>query len=166
MTDTRVHTIIDSPIGPLTLVSNGTHLVGLYMENQQHLPEADRFGEREDSAAPFPETTRQLGEYFAGTRTDFDLPLAPEGTDFQQSVWAVLRTIPYGQTRTYGDVAGELGKPGASRAVGLANGRNPMCIVVPCHRIVGSSGSLTGFAGGVERKKALLDLERSNSASA
>ena len=102
----------------------------------------------------------QLAEYFAGERTRFDLELAPAGTPFQLEVWEALRRIPYGGTRSYGELAAELGRPGSARAVGAANARNPISIVVPCHRVVGSAGALTGYAGGVEAKRALLDLER------
>lgn len=102
----------------------------------------------------------QLGEYFAGHRVDFDLPLVPAGTPFQQKVWMALRDIPYGRTMSYGEIALELGQPTASRAVGLANGRNPLAVIVPCHRVIGSNGSLTGFGGGLERKRWLLDHER------
>lgn len=109
----------------------------------------------------------QLREYFAGERHEFDLPLAPAGTDFQRRVWAVLREIPYGHTTSYGQVAARLGMaPGASRAVGAANGANPIAIVVPCHRVVGADGTLTGYAGGLERKRTLLDLERAATAPA
>ena len=101
-----------------------------------------------------------MEEYFAGKRQAFDLPLAPSGTEFQRRVWAALTEIPYGETRSYGQIATAIGQPGASRAVGMANGRNPVSIVVPCHRVVGASGSLTGYAGGPERKQFLLDLER------
>lgn len=105
------------------------------------------------------EVRRQLGEYFAGRRRRFELPLAPEGSPFQQRVWAVLQSIPYGETRSYGELARALGRPGASRAVGAANGANPIPIVIPCHRVIGADGSLTGFGGGLEAKKLLLDLE-------
>lgn len=107
------------------------------------------------------EAARQLDEYLAGTRTTFELPLAPQGTVFEQEVWAALATIPYGQTRSYGQIAAQIGRPGwsAARAVGRANGRNPLWIVVPCHRVVGADGRLTGYAGGLEVKRALLDLE-------
>lgn len=162
MTTDRAHTVVDSPIGPLTLVSDGGHLVGCYMADQKHRPDETAFGDRDDSAAPFEETRRQLAEYFAGERTEFDLPLAPVGTEFQRLVWTALRRIPYGQTWSYGRLATEVGNAKASRAVGLANGRNPLCVVVPCHRVVGASGSLTGFAGGIERKKTLLHLESSH----
>lgn len=149
---------ISSPIGELTVVERDGALVGLYMTDHKPAPHLETFGERDDDTLP--QLDAQLGEYFAGERTDFDLPLAPTGTDFQQRVWAALRTIPYGETWSYGRLAEAVGQPGAARAVGLANGRNPISIVVPCHRVVGSSGKLTGYAGGVERKAFLLDLER------
>ncbi len=149
---------ISSPIGELTVVERDGSLVGLYMTDHKPAPHLETFGERDDDTLP--QLDAQLGEYFAGKRTDFDLPLAPTGTDFQRKVWAALRTIPYGETWSYGRLAEAVGQPGAARAVGLANGRNPISIVVPCHRVVGSSGKLTGYAGGVERKAFLLDLER------
>lgn len=149
---------ISSPIGELTVVERDGALVGLYMTDHKPAPHLETFGERDDDTLP--QLDAQLGEYFAGERTSFDLPLAPTGTDFQQRVWAALRTIPYGETWSYGRLAEAVGQPGAARAVGLANGRNPISIVVPCHRVVGSSGKLTGYAGGVERKAFLLDLER------
>jgi methylated-DNA-[protein]-cysteine S-methyltransferase len=152
------HTIIDSPIGPLTLVRGDEGLTGLYMPDHKPAPDEARFGDRDDAA--FADAVQQLGEYWAGERTGFDLPLAAVGTPFQQRVWAALRAIPYGETRTYGWIAEHLGQPTAVRAVGLANGRNPLSIVVPCHRVVGASGALTGYAGGVERKRFLLDHER------
>jgi methylated-DNA-[protein]-cysteine S-methyltransferase len=107
------------------------------------------------------QAARELAEYFAGDRRDFDVPVGPPGTPFQQAVWAELRRVPYGTTTTYGALAARLGSPGAVRAVGSANGRNPVAVLVPCHRVVGSDGNLRGYAGGVERKRALLDLERS-----
>lgn len=149
---------ISSPIGELTVVERDGALVGLYMTDHKPAPRSETFGEREDDTLP--QLDAQLVEYFAGERTSFDLPLAPTGSDFQQKVWAALRTIPYGDTWSYGRLAEAIGQPGAARAVGLANGRNPISIVVPCHRVVGSSGKLTGYAGGVERKAFLLDLER------
>ena len=109
---------------------------------------------------PFGPAIEQLDEYFSGERQDFDLPLAVAGTTFQQRVWAALREIPYGETESYGELAARIGSPGASRAVGLANGRNPIGIIVPCHRVIGASGSLTGYGGGIERKRQLLDMER------
>lgn len=158
LTADRVHTTVVSPIGPLTLVARGGVLSGLYMDAQRHLPDDATFGRRDDG--PFGEVEQQLAEYFAGERTAFDLPLHLEGTDFQRRVWAALRDIPYGETWSYGQLAAHIGSPGASRAVGLANGRNPVAIVVPCHRVVGADGKLTGYGGGLERKQLLLDLER------
>ncbi|MEU2767807.1 methylated-DNA--[protein]-cysteine S-methyltransferase [Streptomyces diastaticus] len=154
----RCHTAVDSPCGPLTLVATGGVLSGLYMAGQRHRPAQEEFGPRDDS--PFGEAADQLAAYFAGTRTDFDLELRLDGTPFQRSVWEQLRTVPYGRTRTYGQLAEALGRPGASRAVGLANGRNPLGIIVPCHRVIGASGSLTGYGGGIDRKRALLAHER------
>ena len=152
---------IGSPVGPLTLVASGSALAGLYMEDQRHLPGPVAFGTAGDpAAAPFAAAAAQLDAYFAGELTDFDLDLEPAGTPFQRKVWMALRAIPYGQTVTYGQLAAGLGAPGSSRAVGLANGKNPISIVVPCHRVVGSDGSLTGYGGGLPRKRFLLDLER------
>ncbi|WP_425265562.1 methylated-DNA--[protein]-cysteine S-methyltransferase [Thermobifida alba] len=154
----RVHTVVDSPVGPLTLVAADGALVGLYLAEQRHRPAEESFGAPDPE--PFDEVTAQLAEYFAGRRTEFDVPLAPAGTPFQRTVWQALLEIPYGQTVSYGRLAARLGRPSASRAVGLANGRNPIGIIVPCHRVVGSSGDLTGYGGGLERKKWLLTLER------
>ena len=116
-------------------------------------------GEIAPDAAPFPLLRRQLAEYFAGERTAFELPLAPAGTPFQRGVWDALLAIPYGETRSYGELAAAVGKPGAARAVGRANHDNPIGVVIPCHRVIGAGGSLTGYAGGVERKRYLLELE-------
>jgi methylated-DNA-[protein]-cysteine S-methyltransferase len=149
---------MDSPVGPLTLVDEDGALAGLYLHEQRHLPSVDRFGARDD--AVLPAVREQLTAYFAGELRDFDVPLALHGTDFQRSVWSALRRVPYGTTCTYADLARAIGRPTAVRAVGAANGRNPVCVVVPCHRVVGSGGSLTGYAGGVGRKQHLLDLER------
>lgn len=154
----RTHTTIDSPVGPLTLVAADGRLTGLYMERQRHRPAEETFGE--PNAEPFAEAIAQLREYFAGDRTVFDLPLALTGTPFQERVWAALREIPYGQTVSYGRLAESLGRPTAARAVGMANGRNPVGIIVPCHRVVGASGALTGYGGGLDRKELLLDFER------
>lgn len=151
------HTVVDSPVGPLTLVRTPDGLCGLYMHRQRHLPDGERFGPRTDTG--FGDVVAQLTEYFAGERTEFTVPLAPRGTEFQQRVWAALRTIPYGETWTYLQLAEHLGNAAAIRAVAAANGRNPIGIIVPCHRVVGSDGSLTGYAGGLERKQFLLDLE-------
>lgn len=152
---TTYWTTIDSPVGTLWLTGDGTALTGLYMERPATL---DLPGWVEDDA-PFAAAVEQLADYFAGERREFDLPLSPVGTPFQQQVWAALRAIPYGETRSYREIAEQLGRPTASRAVGAANGRNPISVIVPCHRVVGSSGVLTGYAWGLERKRALLDLE-------
>ncbi|WP_414938920.1 methylated-DNA--[protein]-cysteine S-methyltransferase [Amycolatopsis sp. cmx-11-51] len=156
----RTHNVIDSPYGPLTLVADGECLCGLYMVQQRHRPAEETFGHPDPSAPVFVETEKQLKEYFAGQRKDFDLPLSFGGTEFQRMVWKSLRGIPYGETVSYGRLADRLGRPTASRAVGLANGKNPMGIIVPCHRVVGSTGDLTGYGGGIERKRQLLDFER------
>jgi methylated-DNA-[protein]-cysteine S-methyltransferase len=151
-------TTIDSPIGQLLLSADDGGLTGAYMETRSHGP-ADVASDWVHDAGPFSAAHEQLDEYFAGERTEFDVPLNPSGTSFQQRVWQALRTIPYGEVRSYGEIAEQIGKPGAARAVGLANGRNPISIIVPCHRVIGASGALTGYGGGLERKQALLDLE-------
>ena len=152
------HTVIDSPYGPLTLVADDDGaLCGLYMVDQRHRPPEENFGTPDDT--PFAETTAQLQAYFTGELKEFTVQLRLHGTPFQQTVWDQLRRIPYGETRSYGDLADALGNPGASRAVGLANGKNPIGIIVPCHRVVGANGSLTGYGGGLERKQRLLDFE-------
>ncbi len=144
-------------MGPLTLVAVDGTFAGLYMERQRHRPPEETFGDPDDT--PFPEVIAQLDEYFAGRRTEFDLPMTLIGTDFQRRVWEQLRRIPYGETITYGELARRLGNPAAVRAVGLANGRNPIGIIVPCHRVVGSTGDLTGYGGGIEKKRWLLTFE-------
>ncbi len=152
---TTSHAVLDSPVGPLTLVAEDGALTAVLMVT--HRQPRVRLGERRDQdLAP---ATEQLTEYFAGERTVFDLVLRPVGPAFDQRVWALLREIPYGETRSYADLARRLGGTGFSQAVGRANGRNPLAVVVPCHRVVGSDGSLTGYAGGVERKRTLLHLE-------
>ncbi len=156
--DETVYTVVDSPIGELTLVGDGEALTALYFADHARRPGPDTFGPRADG--PFADAREQLAEYFAGERTAFDLPLAPRGNPFQRRVWQLLTAIPHGRTRTYGQLAAQLGDPGLARAVGAANGRNPISIVVPCHRVVGRDGSLTGYAGGLARKAYLLDLER------
>lgn len=151
------HALRDSPVGLLTLVADGDALAGLYMTDQRHLPDNSRFGERDD--AVLPALREQLDAYWAGDLQRFDVPLAAVGTPFQQQVWAALREVPYGRTCTYAELAVAVGRPTATRAVGAANGRNPVGIVVPCHRVVGSGGALTGYAGGLERKRHLLQHE-------
>jgi methylated-DNA-[protein]-cysteine S-methyltransferase len=152
-------------------VAAGGALCGLYLEQRRHPPSPALLGddvtssrsERGDatsSQSVFAEAARQLEAYFDGRLTEFELPLAPAGTPFQLAVWTELLRIPYGETMTYGELAERLGRPSAARAVGAANGRNPISIVVPCHRLVGASGGLTGYGGGVDRKRRLLDLER------
>lgn len=152
------YTTIDSPVGPLTLVATDGALSGLYMDLQRHRPAVDTFG-RADAGA-FRDVITQLDEYFAGSRTEFDLELHVSGTPFRRAVWAALREIPYGTTVSYGWIAQRIGAPTASRAVGAANGANPISIIVPCHRVIGTAGTLTGYGGGLERKRHLLDLER------
>lgn len=155
-------TEIDSPVGSLRLVERGGSLTAIEFEPHRDGDGRPR-GARQDDHPVLVEAARQLAAYFAGDLTDFDLPLAPEGSDFQQRVWTQLRTIGYGETATYGAIAHRLGMTNAaSRAVGLANGRNPIPIVIPCHRVIGADGTLTGYAGGLERKQVLLDLERSD----
>ncbi|MVO87301.1 methylated-DNA--[protein]-cysteine S-methyltransferase [Streptomyces sp. p1417] len=153
----RQHHVIDSPYGALTLVATDGTLSGLYMTDQRHRPAEETFGDRDP--APFDPTVAQLEAYFAGDLKEFDLPLRLDGTPFQRSVWQQLLEIPYGRTRSYGELAAALGKPAASRAVGLANGKNPISIIVPCHRVIGAGGSLTGYGGGLDRKKQLLAFE-------
>ena len=154
-----LHTTIQSPIGELLLTGDGEAISGLYIQDGLAAMEPDPGWRRDDNA--FADAREQLGEYFAGERTDFDLALAPEGTEFQRRVWDGLRAIPYGETRSYAELARAVGRPGAARAVGAANGRNPITVIVPCHRVIGSNGDLAGFSGGVERKRMLLDLEAS-----
>jgi O-6-methylguanine DNA methyltransferase len=161
---TSVHTVLDSPCGPLTLVAREERLAGLYMTEHRHQPAQETFGPRvaADDLPVLKDAARQLEAYFAGGLTDFDIDVAVTGTPFQQRVWAALRDIPYGETVSYGELARALGQPTASRAVGLANGRNPVSIIVPCHRVVGADGSLTGYGGGLERKRWLLGFESSS----
>ena len=151
---------IESPVGALKLVASDKGLAAILWENDspRRVPLT---GLVEDDTHPvLLKAERQLQEYFAGSRRAFDLPLDMRGTTFQKDVWEALLAIPYGETRSYGQLAKQLGRPSASRAVGAANGRNPISIVVPCHRVIGSSGKLTGFAGGLDVKARLLDMER------
>jgi methylated-DNA-[protein]-cysteine S-methyltransferase len=152
-------TAIPSPVGPLTLVATERHLAAVLWEHDD--PKRVRIGphsERPDHPV-LRQARRELAEYFARERTSFDVPLGAAGTPFQKAVWAALVTIPYGETRGYAALARQIGRPTAARAVGAANGRNPLSIIVPCHRVVGSDGSLTGFAGGLDAKRYLLELE-------
>lgn len=148
--------IHESPVGPLTLHSDGVALTGVEFHEPRYALAPSQQGE--DSVLAF--ARRELDAYFAGKLSAFKVPLAPRGTPFQLKVWMALRAIPYGATRTYGQQANAIGQPKAVRAVGLANGKNPISIIVPCHRVIGANGGLTGFGGGLERKQALLDLEQ------
>jgi len=155
---TTFMTTVQSPVGPLLLTSDGTALTRLLFA-----PGAAALGQGSwsvDECRVLLQAAQQLAEYFDGERTNFDLPLDPAGTPFQLTVWLALRDIPYAGTINYGQLATQVGNPRASRAVGMANGRNPISIVVPCHRVIGADGSLTGYGGGLDRKRTLLDLER------
>lgn len=153
----RVYDIVPSPIGDLVLAGDGTALTGLFMETDQARILTDPTWTHEPGA--YPEVTAQLAAYFADDLREFDLPLAPPGTPFQRAVWSTLTTIPYGRTTTYAQVAHDIDRPTAVRAVGAANGRNPIAVIIPCHRVIGTDGSLTGYGGGLPRKRTLLDLE-------
>jgi methylated-DNA-[protein]-cysteine S-methyltransferase len=154
---TTVTTSMDSPIGELTLTAVGGVLTGVHMSKQRHFSGIPDGYERDD--AGLAHVVAQLEAYFAGELKDFDLPTEMHGTDFQRRVWASLCEIPYGETISYGELARWVGNPKASRAVGLANGRNPVAIIVPCHRVIGADGSLTGYGGGLDRKVWLLEHE-------
>ncbi len=154
---TTITTTVTSPVGPLLLSASSGALTGLQMHNQRHsraLP-----GDAVHDDGWFSDIKEQLDAYFRGDRRNFNVPLRLEGTDFQRRVWTELQRIPYGETISYGELAARVGNPNASRAVGLANGRNPVSIIVPCHRVIGADGSLTGYGGGLERKTWLLALE-------
>ncbi len=151
------YSVMPSPVGDLLLTMSGGELTGLYMTPHPVEPEREGY-ERDDDALA--EVRRQLEEYWRGERQEFDVPLAPRGTAFQTDVWEALLAIPYGKTASYSEIAARVGHPKACRAVGLANGRNPISIIVPCHRVIGANGSLTGYGGGLDRKIILLDLER------
>ena len=152
-----IYTTVDSPIGELLLLGEGNTLHGLYMQAGRHPVAVRPNWTRDDDA--FPEVRRQLAEYFAGTRTDFDLDLHMDGTAFQRTVWHALTEIPYGETISYGELARRIGRPDRARAVGTANGQNPIAVIVPCHRVIGADGKLVGYGGGLENKRLLLDLE-------
>ena len=156
------HAVIDSPLGELTLVADGGALIGLYFRHHWYRPPAEAFGPRVDakSDALLADAQAQLTDFLAGDRTDFDLPTALRGDDLQRRVWGRLAAIPYGKTVTYGDLATALADGSTAQEIGAAVGRNPLSIIVPCHRVVGKNGKLTGYAGGLDRKKFLLDLEK------
>jgi methylated-DNA-[protein]-cysteine S-methyltransferase len=156
----RTKTTVDSPVGPLTLVADDGLLAGLYLREHRHAPSLDL--PLDDRALPA--LREQLTAYFARDLKEFDVPLAVRGTPFQEQVWAALRAIPYGETWSYRQLADAIGRPTAVRAVGLANGRNPVSVVVPCHRVVGADGSLTGYGGGLAAKEWLLAHEAGSTA--
>ncbi len=151
------HTIAGSPLGELTIVADEDRLTGVYFPHHWYAPDPATFGPRAETG--FEAARSQLAEYFAGDRHGFDLPLSARGDEFQRRVWHLIGAIPYGETVTYGELAAELGSQVAARDVGAAVGRNPLSVVVPCHRVVGKDGRLTGYAGGLARKRFLLDLE-------
>ena len=153
------HAHLDTPLGRLLAVAEGDALVALGFDAGKRGTQSAPHGEERPSSPVLRAVRKQLEEYFAGRRRDFDLPLAPEGTPFQLKAWQALRCIPYGETRSYGEQAAAIGVPGGARAAGMANSRNPIVIIIPCHRVIGGDGSLTGFAAGLARKQALLRLE-------
>ena len=156
-TKTTVYWTIDSPIGELLLAGDGEHLQKLHMQSSRRPTRIGADWVRD--AEPFAGLCEQLDQYFAGDRREFDVDLDPQGSEFELRVWRALRQIPYGETESYGRLADRIGHPGHARAVGAANGRNPIAVVIPCHRVIGADGRLTGYAGGLERKRLLLDLE-------
>lgn len=160
MSATR-HASVDTVLGALTVVADAESVVGVYFPDHSYPPTAEAIGEvvNEDDDPLIGRAARELREYLEGRRRSFDVPVSTDGDEFSQSVWAFLRTIPFGETTTYGHIARELGNPGLAQRVGRAVGHNPVSIIVPCHRVVGVDGALTGYAGGLERKRALLDLE-------
>jgi methylated-DNA-[protein]-cysteine S-methyltransferase len=155
------HALVETPIGELTVVASGDAIVGLYFPGHWYLPPAETLGEPVPAAddALLHEAAEQLVDYLSGRRTGFDLPVQTGGDQFQERVWAMLREIPFGATTTYGELAERLGNRALAQAVGQAVGHNPVSVIIPCHRVVGRDGSLTGFAGGLRRKRFLLDLE-------
>jgi methylated-DNA-[protein]-cysteine S-methyltransferase len=155
---TATHTTIRSGLGDLTVVVRGGAVTGLYFPHHWYLPDRAGFGEYRDDG--FGDVRRQLNEYLAGERREFDLPVQTAGSPFQERVWQLISQIPYGSTESYGELARKLGGGTTAQEVGAATGRNPVSIIIPCHRVVGASGQLTGYAGGLRRKRILLDLEQ------
>jgi len=153
------HLVIDSDLGPITLAADGGEITGLYFDRHVRRPAQATFGPEATNDPLLQEAARQLRDYLSGARTEFDLPLAADGNDFQTAVWAVVTGIPRGATTTYGHIAEQLGDRALAQKVGQAVGANPLCVFVPCHRVVGADGSLTGYAGGLEIKRRLLELE-------
>ena len=162
---TTFYCLYPSPIGPLLLMSDGEFLTGLHTENDKYKPRIQPDWVEGAATVPFDRAREELGQYFQGRRREFSLPLKPAGTVFQKRVWELLCEIPFGETISYGELARRVGNPNASRAVGLANSRNPISIVVPCHRVIGADNSLTGYAGGLDRKRALLEHEAQGGAA-
>ena len=157
----RIHyCLTPSVLGNVLLVANGDALCGVYFDDQKYLPSVDPAWQEDEDTAVLRAAHNQLDQYFAGLRKHFELPLAPNGTPFQRAVWNAIAQVPWGETLTYAELAARAGHPGSARAAGAATGRNPLSIIVPCHRIVGSDGSLTGYAGGLDRKQTLLALEQ------
>ena len=156
---TIYYALHNSPTGELLLMSDGRALTDLHMTTGKYVPEARKDWVRDDALPVFALARKELDAYFAGTLRTFTVPLAPKGTDFQKRVWTALTKIPFGETRTYGQQAAMIGQPAAVRAVGAANGKNPIGIIVPCHRVIGANGTLTGYAGGLHNKELLLKLE-------
>jgi len=151
------HTTVASELGDLTIVARDVSIVGLYFPHHWYRPDPASFGP--SSEVGFEDVADQIGEYLAGERQNFEIPVATHGDEFQERVWSLVRQIPYGETVTYGDLARQMDGTATSQEVGAAVGRNPMCVLVPCHRVVGAGGRLTGYAGGLGRKRFLLDLE-------
>jgi methylated-DNA-[protein]-cysteine S-methyltransferase len=151
---------IESPLGKLLLVSDGSAIAGLYLAGQKYFPHQIESRSEDSQLEIFMQTQKQLEEYFTHQRRHFDLPINLDGTEFQRQVWQCLREIPFGETISYGTLAQQVGQPNAARAVGAANGRNPISIIVPCHRVIATNGKLTGYAGGIDRKQWLLNHER------
>jgi methylated-DNA-[protein]-cysteine S-methyltransferase len=156
--DFVIYTTMDSPIGELLLLGDGESLHGLYMQAGRHPVPINPRWERDDEA--FADVRRQLDEYFAGERSTFDIKMHMEGTAFQRTVWHALTEIPYGETISYGELARRIGRPDRARAVGTANGQNPIAVIVPCHRVIGANGKLVGYGGGLDNKRRLLELEQ------
>jgi methylated-DNA-[protein]-cysteine S-methyltransferase len=158
------HTVLETRLGRVTVVKEKETLTGLYFPRHWPRPDRTAFGLRADEG--FEDVARQLGEYLSGDRSTFDLPVKVEGTEFDRRVWELISRVPYGQTTTYGDLARSLGTGTDPRDVGAAVGRNPLCVVIPCHRVIGSTGKLTGYAGGLDRKRALLEIEHARALQA
>ena len=159
--NTVYYDFVSTPLGKMLLASDGDALVGVWFEGQRYEPRRDSSWVRRGNLPALVRAGAELSEYFAGARTEFTLPLAPAGTAFQREVWSAIAAIPFGETAAYSDLASRIGRPASIRAAGAATGRNPLSIIVPCHRVVGADGTLTGYAGGLDRKRALLALERS-----